>query len=75
MKIEIWSEGYRVTGDIGTAQLLGVVEADSFDEGVDKYLETAPSELKEVYQKHHGGHSIWGCQLFDNEKDARKSFG
>lgn len=22
-----------------------------------------------------GNYSIWACQLFDNEKDARKSFG
>lgn len=25
--------------------------------------------------KKGGNYSIWGCQLFDNEKDARKSFG
>jgi hypothetical protein len=29
----------------------------------------------EEYLANNGKHRIWGCRLFDNEADARKSFG
>lgn len=67
-KFEIWSEGFSATGQYSKAQFYGVVEADTFKtacdlkfQGEDTY---SPEDL-----------TLWGCQLFDNENDARKSFG
>lgn len=72
--IEIWSEGYAATGDRGFAELLGVVYAENFDEAIDKYL-SINKVMQTNYRLTDGHHFIWGCRLFDNEADARKSFG
>lgn len=37
------------------------------------YIPPGIERLKAIERK--GNYSIWGCQLFDNEQDARKSFG
>lgn len=75
MKIEIWSEGFAVTGQSAPAELLGIEEADNFDQAVEQYMEKHP---KRIDVREHNGKKIytdWGCLLFDNESDARKSFG
>lgn len=76
---EIWMEGFAATGQSEKAQLIGVYEAETFDEAVQKYIQgeiaehgTSTVELNRFGQ---GRHAIWGCELFDNETDARKSFG
>lgn len=72
---EIWIEGYKIMGQCGTAKLLGSYSSTSFYEAVEKMLEHE-LELKKYHHKSKNGtHSIWACQLFDNELDARKSFG
>lgn len=77
MLIEVWSEGYAATGEHGTAIHLGTYKADSFDDAVEMMLEDHPG----LKGHHHRSisddsvHVIWGCKLFNNEKDARKSFG
>ena len=84
MTIEIWSEGYSIQGGSGKAHLVAVYEADSFNEAVEKYNKTVIinqnrrsgsgwRKLKADYRD--GFWRIWGCRLFDNEADARKSFG
>lgn len=94
---EIWEEGYRATGEHGTATRLGGFEAKDFDEAVAAYVKlaraTAFPDIDRYYARgrrwvtcpvsddHPLGrkevtvHSIWGCRLFDNEADARKSNG
>lgn len=74
MKIAIWSEGYIVTGEHGEVHFEGEFEAPSFDTAVQLFLEKNPY-LKAYHSFSNGSHRIWGCRLFDNEKDARKSFG
>lgn len=69
---QIWMEGYRVTGNSDGASFLGEIEAESFQEACDKFLENDPG-WKDLYSSKN--RSIWGCRLFDNEEDARKSFG
>lgn len=82
----IWMEGFSATGQQQGAQLIGQVEASSFDEAVQIYIErnpTAKIELNkrnkyisdEYYDKRCSNWNIWGCNLFDNELDARKSYG
>ena len=71
---QIWMEGFRITGDVGTARMLGVIQAESFAEACDKLC--SPPE----WQAQHGNYdkerrTVWGCRLFDNETDARRSYG
>lgn len=39
------------------------------------YRGKLPPPSKGVSEKMQGNYSVWACQLFDNETDARKSFG
>lgn len=74
MKIEVWMEGYMATGEHGPAYKLGEYEADNFDQAIEKLLDSDP-ENKQYYRQTDGRHYIWSCRLYDNEQDARKSFG
>lgn len=77
MLYNIWSEGYRVTGNEGKAHYIDSSYGASFQEACDKFFSKfSKKELNERF----GGYSseslsVWGCKLFDNETDARKSFG
>lgn len=77
----IWSEGYLATGMEGIpakAQLLASnVEGDNFVDAVYKWYQSEPDALREYGNLYidKGIASIWGCRLYDNEEDARKSFG
>ena len=71
---EVWSEGYRASGDSAGAHLLGCVEAETFAEACD--ILCSPPE----WQKLNGGYdpqrkTVWGCRLFNNYADASRSFG
>lgn len=68
MNYEIWSEGYNDMGNIGSAHKHGEQEADSFDQACVIFF---------VDDKFFNGKLLtyWGCRLFDNEAEARKSFG
>lgn len=76
--IEIWSEGYRATGESGTAHMHGRVLAENLEEAIlihaldnkafFEQLSHSPSDRGSNF-------TYWGCRIFDNEKDARKSFG
>lgn len=77
MNFQIWSEGYLVSGMEGIpekARMLAEVEAETFQEACDKLCGD------QDWQRLHGNYNaerltVWGCRLFDNETDARKSFG
>ena len=72
---EIWSEGFAISGERGTAYQIGVQEADSFEEACDLFVKRNP-KYKELYSRNlFSRPSYWGCRWFDNEQDARKSFG
>ena len=69
--IEVWMEGYWCTGmELGPekASLIGKTKAESFKNACDKLCKD-----KEDYDSERL--MIWGCQLYDNETDARKEFG
>lgn len=66
--IEVWCEGYMATGDSAEARLLGKTRASTLKEACDKLYSNDPSYDPERM-------TYWGCRLFDNEDDARKSFG
>lgn len=89
-KWDIWAEGYRATGESAEAAMLAHgIEAYSFDAAVIKYIASLKPDQAKYYKKYtpanfstpegflnkRSNWSMWGCALFDNEIDARKSFG
>jgi len=70
---EVWSEGFRITGDSGQAHLLGKVEAPTFLMAC-RVAATQAGDPHN-YREADGVPRYWGCRLFDNEVDARRSFG
>ncbi|MBQ1668392.1 MAG: hypothetical protein II063_10510 [Prevotella sp.] len=84
MKYTVWVEGYVATGERSTAHCLGTIEADNFIEAAKKlwrenYLpayEGDPHTADDYFSINKKGiPCIWGRRCFDNEVDARKSFG
>lgn len=74
MIYEIWSEGYAASGDRGTAIFFGKEEGATFQEACDKFFAEYKKEesIKNYDPKRL---TYWACRLYDNETDARKSFG
>jgi len=77
-KFQIWTEGYAATGEHGDASLMGEAEGATFDEAVDAFI--AKHKEQNPNDAHHWKGSgrnaaFWACRVFDNEADARKSFG
>lgn len=74
---EIWSEGYSGHADEGAggqARKFGEVPADTFQQACDTFCSS------EEWQKRNGNYdpsrlTVWGRRLFDNETDARRTFG
>ena len=71
MKYSVWMEGFHIMEGHGLAEYLGDYEANSFLEACKLAADDHPG---------YGGYNpeyntIWGCRLFDNEEDARRSFG
>ena len=70
--ISLWIEGYAVTGNSQTAQCLGFYKVSTLKEAVMEWLKENPQEEKYVNIERL---RYWGCRFFDNETEARKSFG
>lgn len=72
-EFEIWSEGYAATGESNGAYFHGKAAGETFEEACKnfRYPDGRPLSL----DKNRDYPSIWACQLFDNEVDARRSFG
>ena len=68
----VWAEGYVATGQSGQAMLLGHAYADTFAEACEKVMSQS-EERKRFFNREHL--TYWGCRLFDNPTDARRSFG
>ncbi len=72
---EVWSEGYSATGDRGYAQLEGTAEAETFSEACRIVCVDSGKWKEQPGGFDAVGLTVWGCRLFDNESDARWSFG
>lgn len=82
---EIWIEGYMATGESAEASFEGKFKGETFDDAVEEFKKqyVGVVDAREGYgPRNEEGimplikiHSIWACRLFDNETDARKSFG
>ncbi len=73
-KISLWMEGYAATGESGTAQCIGTYKAKDLDDAVKQYMAAHPDSV-DWDRFGRGKHAIWACEIFDNETQARKSFG
>lgn len=73
----LWVEGYAATGEHGTAQFLGSYPTLSYKEAVLKWHKDNWTESRygSFSLNHNGRYALWGCEIFDNETDARKAFG
>lgn len=72
---QIWAEGYLISGMEGVpspAFLMGSAVAPTFKEACDKFFKNYPGADINYDSERL---SYWACSLFDNEQDARKSFG
>lgn len=74
MDYEIWSEGYQSSPDRGDATFIGVASGDSFDEAVQAYKDAHPDEAHYMV-RHPFGWTYWACRLYDNEAQARITYG
>jgi hypothetical protein len=74
-EFEIWMEGYIATGESGTAKMIGKGTGRTFDEAIMDYMTKNPNHGIEKNTRGRSNWAIWACCLFDNETDARKSFG
>ena len=64
----IWSEGYAATGESGRARYHGACQAANFAEACRLHFQGNLYFNREQL-------TYWGWRLYDNEADARKSFG
>lgn len=71
-EFEIWSEGFEVMEGRGLAMCHGKLTASSFKEACDKL-----AEIDKGFNLYYSPEKMtyWGCRLFDNEMQARESFG
>jgi len=78
-EFEIWMQGYSVTGNYSTASFEGISHGKNFKEACINYykvkntLSILCGHVGDLFDKERI--TYWGCQLYDNEKDARKIFG
>ncbi len=75
---QIWVEGFIITGAQACARQLihedgtDLWSGETFQIACEKALVACEHELS-LYDKRKN--TYWGCRLFDNELEARKSFG
>lgn len=72
MIYDIWSEGFVATGQSSGAIHHGTAEGKTLKEACIN-LADQNKEFKEYFNEERM--TYWGCKLFDNSVDARKSFG
>lgn len=68
---DIWMEGYSATGEHGTAHKVATVTARTFRSACKKWA--AKTDQPSLFNER--SLSYWSCGLYDNEADARKTFG
>ena len=69
---QIWTEGYVVTGGSSTATYHGLSKGETFKQAVENFIEENDWD-KKLYNSERL--TYWGCKFYDNEADARKTFG
>ena len=70
---DVWMEGYRVMEGSGTAKFYGTYAAESFPEACKQAMIDHKMYGDGFYNSEEN--TYWGCNFYDNERDARKYFG
>jgi hypothetical protein len=70
---EVWTEGYAATGESSGAWFHGRFEGNTFKDAVKNFIKTLGEDSQKYFSEERM--CLWGCRFFDNEKDARNSFG
>ena len=72
--VEVWMEGYRATGDSARAKLHGTYKAENLEQAVRQWVTEGRGDAR---MRHMNWEALtfWGCRFFDNEADARETFG
>lgn len=68
----IWCEGYRATGESSGATFLGYAEGTSLK---DACINLAQQDSSFASYFDANRMTYWGCRIYDNEYDARSTFG
>jgi hypothetical protein len=77
-KYEVWMEGFIISGQEGKAHRVvseqgkTLWEGETFKDAVKQAVQEAIKD-KQYYDPERN--TYWGCRFFDNEAEARKSFG
>jgi hypothetical protein len=77
-EFEVWIEGYAATGEHGEAQRLNLTGQQTMWKGNDFKCACLNAIMSLDWElKYYDGirNTYWACRFFDNEVDARKSFG
>ena len=73
MQYEVWTEGYTISGSVSGADFHGIFESDTFAGACLGFRDSLPQ--KSLHYFNDEQLTFFGCKFFDNESDARKSFG
>ena len=68
---EIWSEGYVATGNSSDATFHGKESGYTFNDAIKTFADKNGHD----WDFRDGKWSVWGCDIFDNETEARAAFG
>lgn len=68
----IWLEGYLITGGGGGAVFEGTWKGKDFRDAVLRMVKAKGLDDSNFNEERL---SYWGCRYFDNEADARRTFG
>ena len=71
---ELWTEGHTATGESGEATFHGKFKGNTFKEAIQAFKDTLTDE-RSIRCVDVENEKFWGCRFFDNEADARRSFG
>lgn len=69
---QIWTEGYIATGESSGATYHGLSKGETFKQAIENFMEENDWD-KKLYNSERL--TFWGCKFYDNEADARKTFG
>lgn len=71
---DLWLEGWHATGGGNDATYLGRWKGRTFEDACDAWAHHKPARRLPDYHRNPYP-KYWGCKIYDNEKDARASFG
>lgn len=74
---DIWLEGYAATGESGQAHRVAQgIKAASLTDVVAQHVKGLPEHERKLWVcRENGTWTSWGCRAYDNEEQARRTFG